>query len=92
MLGGNEARSDGSKIENAIHGVDDIGAWFAIDNQQDCGFAVGESAGAKIFHGVGHGGDIADAHSPLEKVDLDQLVRVTRALTVLTLRRCGVVA
>lgn len=62
MLGGNEARSDGSKIENAIHGVDDIGAWFAIDNQQDCGFAVGESAGAKIFHGVGHGGDIADAH------------------------------
>ncbi|HET9760714.1 MAG TPA: ArgE/DapE family deacylase, partial [Nocardioidaceae bacterium] len=37
-------------------------------------------------------GDIADAHSPLEKVDLDQLVQVTRALTVLTLRRCGVVA
>jgi acetylornithine deacetylase len=35
-------------------------------------------------------GDIADAHSPLEKVDLDQLVQVARALTVLTLRRCGV--
>ena len=35
-------------------------------------------------------GDIADAHAPLEKVDLDQLVQVTRALTVLALRRCGV--
>jgi acetylornithine deacetylase len=35
-------------------------------------------------------GDIADAHAPLEKVDLDQLVQVTRALVVLTLRRCGV--
>ena len=35
-------------------------------------------------------GDIADAHSPLEKVDLDQLVQVTRALVVLTLRRCGI--
>ena len=37
-------------------------------------------------------GDIADAHAPLEKVDLDQLVQVARALTLLTLRRCGVVA
>ncbi len=35
-------------------------------------------------------GDIADAHAPLEKVDLDQLVQVTRALTLLALRRCGV--
>ena len=35
-------------------------------------------------------GDIADAHAPLEKVDLDQLVQVTRALTVLALRRCGI--
>ena len=53
----------------------------------------------RLFTGIGgiptlhYGpGDIADAHSPLEKVDLDQLVQVTRALTVLTLRRCGVVA
>ena len=35
-------------------------------------------------------GDIADAHAPLEKVELDQLVQVTRALLLLTLRRCGV--
>jgi acetylornithine deacetylase len=35
-------------------------------------------------------GDMQDAHSPLEKVSLDQLVRVTRSLVVLTLRRCGV--
>jgi acetylornithine deacetylase len=35
-------------------------------------------------------GDIADAHAPLEKVDLDQLLQVTRALTVLAIRRCGV--
>ena len=35
-------------------------------------------------------GDIEDAHAPLEKVDLDQLVQVARALTVLALRRCGV--
>ena len=35
-------------------------------------------------------GDMTDAHSPLEKVDLDQLVQVTRALVVLAVRRCGV--
>lgn len=35
-------------------------------------------------------GDIADAHAPLEKVDLDQLTQVTRSLVVLALRRCGV--
>jgi acetylornithine deacetylase len=35
-------------------------------------------------------GDMEDAHSPLERVDLDQLVEVTRALLVLALRRCGV--
>jgi len=34
-------------------------------------------------------GDIADAHAPLEKVGLDQLVQVTRALLLLALRRCG---
>ena len=45
----------------------------------------------KPFRPVAHDRP-ADAHSPLEKVDLDQLVQVTRALTVLTLRRCGVVA
>jgi acetylornithine deacetylase/succinyl-diaminopimelate desuccinylase-like protein len=31
-----------------------------------------------------------NAHSPLERIDLDQLVEVTRALTLLALRRCGV--
>lgn len=35
-------------------------------------------------------GDIRDAHAPLEKVSLEQLVGVTRALVVLSLRRCGV--
>jgi acetylornithine deacetylase len=35
-------------------------------------------------------GDIEQAHAPLERVPLDQLVQVTRALVVLTLRRCGV--
>ncbi|MDX6300692.1 MAG: acetylornithine deacetylase [Nocardioidaceae bacterium] len=35
-------------------------------------------------------GEFVDAHSPLEKVSLDQLVQVTRALVVLALRRCGV--
>jgi acetylornithine deacetylase len=37
-------------------------------------------------------GDFADAHAPLEKVSLDQLVQVARALVVLTLRRCGAAA
>jgi acetylornithine deacetylase len=35
-------------------------------------------------------GDLEHAHSPLERVDLEQLVQVTRALVLLTLRRCGV--
>ena len=37
-------------------------------------------------------GDMADAHTPLEKVDLDQLTQVTRSLVLLALRRCGVAA
>jgi acetylornithine deacetylase len=35
-------------------------------------------------------GEFVDAHAPLEKVSLEQLVQVTRALVVLALRRCGV--
>ncbi len=35
-------------------------------------------------------GAIRDAHAPLEKVDLVQLAQVTRALLLLTVRRCGV--
>lgn len=34
-------------------------------------------------------GDVRDAHSPHEKVDLDEVVEVARALTVLAVRRCG---
>jgi acetylornithine deacetylase len=34
-------------------------------------------------------GDIRVAHAPLEYVDLDEVVQATRALTILTLRRCG---
>jgi acetylornithine deacetylase len=34
-------------------------------------------------------GDIRQAHSPQEHVDLDELVSVTRALILLALRRCG---
>ena len=34
-------------------------------------------------------GDIQHAHGPQEHVDLEELVRVTRSLVVLTLRRCG---
>ncbi len=35
-------------------------------------------------------GDFRLAHAPMECVDLDELVQVTRALVVLALRRCGV--
>ena len=35
-------------------------------------------------------GDIRVAHGPQEQVDLEELAQVTRALVVLTLRRCGV--
>jgi acetylornithine deacetylase len=34
-------------------------------------------------------GDIAFAHAPLERVDIEELMQVTRALLVLALRRCG---
>lgn len=37
-------------------------------------------------------GSIAQAHSPLEHVPLDEVVTVARTLTLLTLRRCGVAA
>jgi acetylornithine deacetylase len=35
-------------------------------------------------------GDMRDAHGPREKVGIDEVVQVTRALVVLALRRCGV--
>jgi acetylornithine deacetylase len=35
-------------------------------------------------------GDMRAAHTPLESVDLEHLVQVTRSLVVLALRRCGV--
>ncbi len=35
-------------------------------------------------------GAITEAHAPLEKVSIDELVQVTRSLVVLALRRCGV--
>jgi acetylornithine deacetylase len=35
-------------------------------------------------------GDFRLAHAPMECVDIDELVQVTRALVVLALRRCGV--
>lgn len=34
-------------------------------------------------------GDVRDAHSPHEQVDLDEVVAVARALAVLAVRRCG---
>jgi acetylornithine deacetylase len=35
-------------------------------------------------------GDMRLAHTPVERVDLDEVAQVTRALLVLALRRCGV--
>jgi acetylornithine deacetylase len=35
-------------------------------------------------------GDMREAHTPMEKVGLDQVVEVTRSLVLLALRRCGV--
>lgn len=40
-----------------------------------------------LHYGPGHA---QDAHAPLEKVEIDQVVEVTRSLVVLALRRCGV--
>jgi len=36
-------------------------------------------------------GDMRWAHAPSERVDLEEVGQVTRALLVLALRRCGVV-
>ena len=40
-----------------------------------------------VHYGPGHA---HDAHAPLEKVEIDQVVEVARSLVVLALRRCGV--
>jgi acetylornithine deacetylase len=37
-------------------------------------------------------GDMRDAHTPDERVRIDEVVQVARALVVLALRRCGVAA
>jgi acetylornithine deacetylase len=40
-----------------------------------------------VHYGPGHA---HDAHAPLEKVEIDQVMEVARSLVVLALRRCGV--
>lgn len=50
----------------------------------------------RLYNGIGgiptlhYGpGDVRFAHAPREQVNLDELIRVTRALTLLAVRRCG---
>lgn len=60
---------------------------------------VGAPYGSDLRHYTGIGGiptlhygpgDVRLAHGPREQVDIDELLRTTRALAVLTARRCGV--
>ncbi len=68
----------------------------------DAGGAVPQPAAApygsdlRLYAGIGGiptlhfgPGDVRDAHSPHERVDLDEVIGVARALTVLAVRRCG---
>jgi acetylornithine deacetylase/succinyl-diaminopimelate desuccinylase-like protein len=51
-----------------------------------CGCTQGSGGSRRSTNGPG---DMRDAHSPQERVRLDGVVQVARALVVLTLRRCG---
>src|SRR5208282_1185769 len=48
----------GQRGADAVHGIDDVGAWLAINNDKDGGFAVGEAGRAYVLRGILHVRDI----------------------------------
>ena len=57
--GGVNLRQHGA---DAVHGVDDVGARLAEDDDQHGRLAVGVAGVAHVFHGIDHVADIGDAH------------------------------
>ena len=57
--GGLELRKDGA---NAVHGVDDVGAGLAEDDDQHGGLAVRIAGIAKVFDGILRLADVGDPH------------------------------
>jgi acetylornithine deacetylase len=78
--------------------VEEVGAAVVATGGQAPRLAAGVyGSDLRLYTGIGgiptlhYGpGDMREAHTPMEKVELQQLVEVTRALVLLTLRRCGI--
>lgn len=85
------------RIDSAHPLVDEVlGAVRAVEGRHAALGAAPYGSDLRLYCGMGgiptlhYGpGDVRLAHGPREQVDIDELVRTTRSLAVLTARRCG---
>jgi len=83
--------SDHPLVEEVIEAVKDTGGPAPVLGAEVYGSDLRLYAGIGGIPTLHYGpGDIRVAHGPQEHVNLEELAQVTRALVVLTLRRCGV--
>jgi acetylornithine deacetylase len=83
--------SDHPLVEEVIASVKDTGGPAPVLGAEVYGSDLRLYAGIGGIPTLHYGpGDIRVAHGPQEHVNLEELAQVTRALVVLTLRRCGV--
>jgi acetylornithine deacetylase len=83
--------SDHPLVEEVIAAVKDTGGPAPVLGAEVYGSDLRLYAGIGGIPTLHYGpGDIRVAHGPQEHVNLEELAQVTRALVVLTLRRCGV--
>lgn len=83
--------SDHPLVEEVISAVEDTGGPVPVLGGEVYGSDLRLYAGIGGIPTLHYGpGDIRVAHGPHEQVNLEELAQVTRALVVLTLRRCGV--
>ena len=83
--------SDHPLVEEVIASVKDTGGPTPVLGAEVYGSDLRLYAGIGGIPTLHYGpGDIRVAHGPQEHVNLEELAQVTRALVVLTLRRCGV--
>lgn len=83
--------SDHPLVEEVISSVEDTGGPVPVLGGEVYGSDLRLYAGIGGIPTLHYGpGDIRVAHGPHEQVNLEEVAQVTRALVVLTLRRCGV--
>jgi len=85
------------RIDGAHPFIDEVaGAIGAVEGRTPARTAAPYGSDLRLYAGLGgiptlhYGpGDVRFAHAPREQVEVEELIRVTRSLAVLAVRRCG---